>query len=219
MRNLKFSLCSLLLALIVHAQAQEELTQNMTWNDSARIMIRNLKDGALVVRLQSSSIAVAKLIQQGNNSWANDVKSQQREKNLEIVQSFHSSFTFCKVYFFYADSTDALLSGERSGFFLDDSLNINPSITLKEDFFMIAEEGNPHRQIKFDATQPQRELSEPSYTNGSIVVYDQELNLLKDPFPYYAQEPFPQTFTSSNWKSKVISLDKKMQAFYKKSMK
>ncbi|MFI5135239.1 MAG: hypothetical protein ACHQD9_05265 [Chitinophagales bacterium] len=112
-----------------------------------------------------------------------------------------------------------MLGGKRTGYFLDDSLKVDPSISLKEIFFMIAEEGNPHRQIKYDATQPQREQSEPSYMNGTIVIYDHQLRLLKDPFPYYAQEPFPQNLSSSNWKSKVISLDKKLQSFYKKSVK
>ncbi|MFI5135422.1 MAG: hypothetical protein ACHQD9_06180 [Chitinophagales bacterium] len=148
MKQLKFSLLMVLLMSATLSRAQEELPKNFTWKDSARILIRNLKDGALIVRLQSRSMAISKLNELGNYSGANEIKSQQREENLEVVEAFRSSFSFCKVYFFFTDSTDALLSGKRTGYFLDDSLKVDPSISLKEIFFMIAEVGNPHRQIK-----------------------------------------------------------------------
>ena len=118
-----------------------------------------------------------------------------------------------------ADSTDALLQGKRSGFFLNDSLETDPSITLHENFFMIAEKGNPALPHKNDPTQSaDGEQSERSYLNETIVIRDSRLRQMKSPFPYYAQEPFPLNVTQTNWEQKVKTLNAKLNSFYRKSL-
>jgi hypothetical protein len=201
------------------AAAQETAPLNATWKDSARIYIRQLKEGALLVRLHSRAVAIAKLRAVGNTRDANTIESIQREENKEIVRAFRIQFDFCKVYFFFGDSTDAILLGKRSGFFLNDSLQIDPAISLKENFFMIAEKGNPDLQHKYDPTQQSnQDKSERSLLNETIVVLDQNLNQLKRPFPYYAQETFPQSLISTNWAEKVKALNRKLFLFYRKSL-
>lgn len=199
------------------AAAQPEFPMNATWKDSAKLYIRALKEGALVVRLQSRSLAIARLRDAGNAAAANNIMVTQREENLKIVSAFRKSFDFCNVYFIYADSTDAWLLGKHEGYFLNDGLEITPSITLKESFSLLAEEGNPHQPVAYDETRPNQETSERGYLNNAIVIYDPRLKLLKEPFPYYAQEPFPQNLAASNWSVKVQSLNKKLVSFYEKS--
>lgn len=199
--------------------SQNEIPMNATWKDSARLYIRALKEGALVVRLQSRSMAIQQLRNSGNGETAELIIKSQREENREIVSAFRQSFNFCTVYFIYADSTEAWLSGNRSGYFLNDSLDVNPSIAMKEPFSLLAEKGTPHQSVAYDETQPNQESSERGYLSSAIVIYDQRLRLLKDPFPFYAQEPFPQSLTSSNWKVKVEALNKKLISFYSKSIR
>lgn len=199
------------------AAAQPEFPMNATWKDSAKLYIRALKEGALVVRLQSRSLAMARLRDAGDAAAANNIMVAQREENLKIVSAFRKSFDFCKVYFIYADSTEAWLRAKREGYLLNDDLEITRSITLKESFSLLAEEGNPHQPVAYDETRPNQETSERGYLNNAIVIYDPRLKLLKEPFPYYAQEPFPQNLAASNWRAKVESLNKKLKAFYEKS--
>jgi len=167
--------------------------------------------------LHSRSKAIEQLNQLGNYVGANNIKKIQREEDLEIVQAFRSSFKFCKVYFCYADSTDTWLAGRRSGFLLNDSLEIDPSIILQEKFSLLAEKGSPKKQLPYDPTQPQNERSETGYLDETIVLYDSKLHMLKPPFPFYAKEPFPQNLANNNWKAKVESLDKKLNSFYQRS--
>src|SRR6185436_17372500 len=83
--------------------AQETPPLNATWKDSARSYIRQLKEGAILVRLHTRAAAIAKLRTMGNDRDANTIESIQREENKEIVLAFRTEFHFCKVYFFFAD--------------------------------------------------------------------------------------------------------------------
>jgi len=210
-----FCLCFLLFAFASSIHAQDTLPLNATWRDSARFYIRDLKEGVLVVRLQTRSKAIQQLNKEGNYAAANNILQAQRKENLETIQAFRTKFSFCKVYFFFSDSTDAWMNGRRSGYFLNDSLVIDPSIQLKENFSLLAEKGSPEHQNAYDKTQPDLEQKEPGYLNETIVVRDKNLHMLKDPFPYYAQEPFPENVFARNWKSKVESLNRKLNNFYK----
>ncbi len=83
---------------------------------------------------------------------------------------------------------------------------------------MIADKGNPHLRIKNDPTQPNQQQEERSYLNETIVLLDDHLKPLKAPFPFYAQEPFPTSLGTSNWKEKVRILNARLLSFYKKSL-
>ncbi|MEO5673566.1 MAG: hypothetical protein ABIQ74_02870 [Chitinophagales bacterium] len=199
-------------------QAQEPLSSYGTWKDSASHYIIQLKGGALLVRLHSRAEAISKLRGVGSEQQATLIENIQREENKQIVEAFRSNFSFCKVYFFFADSTDVLLSGKHSGFLLNDSLQVDHGLSMKDNFFMIAEKGNPHLRVKNDPTQPNQQQAERSYLNETIVLLDDHLKPLKAPFPFYAQEPFPTSLGTSNWKEKVRILNARLHSFYKKSL-
>lgn len=210
-------LLMLTLTAAADALAQEQPPLNVTWKDSARLYIKALKDGALVVRMQTRANAVEQLKASGNSDAANRISMKQRSENLDLMASFRHAFTFCRVYFIFADSTKAWLSGRRSGYFLNDSLIIDPGIELRESFSLLAEEGSTSRPVASDDFNSSTEQSERGYLNSAIILYDQQLRQLKAPFPGYAQEPFPQNLTASNRLLKVETLNKKLFSFYKKS--
>ena len=210
----KIILTLLVLSVSFALKAQNELPPNAKWKDTAVFYIRELKEGALLFRLHSRSKAVEQLNNSGNYSQANNIVKEQREENLEIVHAFKTYFPFCKVYFCYADSTEAWLKGKRSGFLLNDSLEVDPSIVMNEKFSLLAEKGTPQKHAAYDRTQPQNERTEPGYLGEAIVLYDHNLRMLKSPFPSYAKESFPQNLGGASWKVKVQSLNKKLTNFY-----
>lgn len=198
--------------------AQETLPGNASWKDSAAFFIKQLKDGAIAVRLHSRSEAIAKLRTMGNEEDAHNIERMQREENKEIIQAFKSELKFCRVYFFFADSTDALIEGRRSGFFVNDSLQVDPAITLREKFFLIAEKGIPVLPQKYDPTQQDPVTKDHGYLTEAIIIVDQNLKQLKKPFPHFANEPFPASLSPSDWNKKVEVLNTKLNSFYKKSL-
>lgn len=219
MKYIKTLLIALFPVITFSAAAQEALPQNATWKDSARFYIMQLKEGAVVVRLHSRSAAIEKLKAMGSNQYANAIAAMQRQENREIIESFRTAFTFCRVYFFFTDSTDALLQGKRTGFFVNDSLQIDPAIRLNETFFLVADKGNPTvYQKKYDPTQPDMDYSERSYLNETIFLLDQNLKPLKSPFPRYAQARFSGSSWTNYWIGKVRGLNAKLLSFYNKSL-
>jgi hypothetical protein len=218
MQHRKTLLIALLAVIAFSAAGQETLPLNATRKDSARFYIRQLKEGAIAVRLHSRSAAIEKLKTMGNNQSANAIAAIQREENREIIEAFRTAFSFCKVYFFFSDSTDALLQGARTGFFVDDSLKINPAISLDEKFFMVADEGNPNLYQKYDRTQPNIDYGERGYLNETIFLLDQNLKPLKSPFPRYAPGKLVGGTWPNYWIGKVRTLNAKLLSFYNNSL-
>ena len=215
---MNFRLVVFLLLVSSVAAAQNELLLNNTRSDTAKYYIRELKKGALVVRLQSKSKAIEKLRAEGNHSYARTIESEQREDNLEIYQAFRQHFDFCDVYFIYAEQTDSLLRNGGKNFFLNDSLQVDPSIHLNKPFFLFAEHGTPQFEKPSDKTQPDKQSPDESLMRQSIVILDQNLRQLKPPFPYFAHETFIKYLFDAKWRDKVIELNKKLHAFYKASL-
>jgi hypothetical protein len=207
----------LLLPFFLSAYAQDDAALNSTWKDSARFYVKELKQGALLVGLASRAKAIAALQQAGKTKEASEIFYDQRAENREIVSAFRMAFSFCPVYFFFSDSMDAPLAGKKSGYLLNDSLETDHTIIIQESYFMIAQKGAPQKFIPSDQTQPDLEASRQSLLKETIVIYDHQLRQMKAPFPYYAQEPFPGTLSSTNWKSKVETLNKKLISFYRRS--
>jgi hypothetical protein len=214
----KLILLMLTMTAAADAMAQEQTPVNVTWKDSARHYIKSLKDGALVVRMQTRAKAVEQLTSAGNTDAAKRISMEQRSENLDLITSFKQAFTFCRVYFIFADSTEAWLSGKRTGYFLNDSLVIDPGIVMREAFSLLVEEGSTSRPVASDDFNSSTQRNERGYLNSAIILYDQKLRQLKAPFPGYAQEPFPQNLTASNRLVKVETLNKKLFRFYKKSL-
>jgi len=219
MQYRKTLLIALFSVITFSAAAQETPPLNAKWSDSARFYIIQLKEGAVVVRLHSRSAAIEKMKAAGNNEYANAIAVAQQAENRDIVEAFRTEFSFCKVYFFFSDSTDALLQGRRTGFLVNDSLKIDPSIRLTENFFMVADNGNPNlHQKTYDPTQPYMDYSEHSYVNETIYLMDQNLKPLKSPFPRYGKGKFGDGSAPNYWIGRVRSLNAKLLSYYNKSL-
>ena len=102
--------------------------------------LKSLKTGTLVVRLKTNDKSVKGYAEAGKQNIANRIIEDRKIQNTAIMRAFKSYYTFSKLLFIYARDTKRFLKGEK-GIFLNDALAYEPSIALKDTFFLIAEYG------------------------------------------------------------------------------
>lgn len=153
--------------------------------------VNQLKEGALVVRLKTNKLLIDELSKAGKSDMALQKQLEQHAMNKNTMFAYLDNFKFCKVYFIYSHSSDSLLSGTRSGIFLDTNLNVNPAITMAENFYLIAERDYAYNSsigfVVEDSAKYVVEQGNP-VKEMAIVVKNKYGHQLKSPFPYAVKE-------------------------------
>ncbi|MGB3075335.1 MAG: hypothetical protein WBB36_08430 [Chitinophagales bacterium] len=169
--------------------------------------IKNLKQGALVMRLNFKTKAINALLKADNPNGANQIRYQQAEINSVIMNAFSKHFKFCPVFFISYDSTFAFVEGRRSAIFLDNNLQIDTAIKPATDFFLVAELGTLETKVASDELIDGQETAQHGLIDNALVILNENLRPLHDPFPYYVRQ-------QQNWDSRIKKLDKKFQKYY-----
>ncbi|MCW3076436.1 MAG: hypothetical protein JWO32_1045 [Bacteroidetes bacterium] len=153
--------------------------------------INQLKEGALVVRLKTSRKLIDALRTQGKIELALEKEKEQFAININTYHAYKDYLTFCKVYFIFSNSSDSLLNGTRTGIFLDSNLNIDPSITMTEKFYLLAEHDYGYNSsigfVKEDSARKVVEVGNP-VREMAVVIKNKYGHQLKGPFPYCVKE-------------------------------
>lgn len=177
--------------------------------------IKELKDGAIVVRLHTSyrKIKQLELVLESPKSTKQQLKRHQAildgtikrrdELNKAIASMFSDSFKFCPVYLMYDTNTNALKNDVRTGIFLDSNYVLDSSITLTEAHVFIVNYLKSGSDFPFDVLRVQK-LEEK----------------LEDPFPYYAalRESWINAINTPRAKAAVIELDRRFRRFYEQAL-
>lgn len=147
--------------------------------------IKELKEGTLVLRLKSKQTKLVAL----NDLLAKEGLSAKERNNIEkriettiserdaynksLVDAFEDKFTFAEVYYMYDTASIALKSGVREGIFLNNNLQLDPSIIIPEGAFFVAKTGTTNS----------------TSTTGveAVIIMDGQFNDLQRPFPYYVR--------------------------------
>lgn len=157
-------------------------------NAIGKWQINQLKTGALVVRLHNNKNLVESLKKMGKADLAAQKELELMAVNKNIVMAFTRFYKFSKIYFFFADHSDTLLKGARSGIFLDTNLVIDPKIEMKETFYLLAERDVAYNSsigfVKEDTARYVKETGNAS-KEAAIVVKNKYGHQLKDPFPFF----------------------------------
>ena len=151
--------------------------------------ISALKKGALVVRLKSNQILVDALLKKGDTVLAYEKQLEMAGINKSLMKAFLFTYDFSQLYFIYASSSDSLLKGIRTNIFVDTNLRINPLITMKESYYLLAERDYAYNSsIGFVDEDLAKDLKEEGYgvKEMAIVVKNKYGHQLKKPFPYFA---------------------------------
>ncbi|PTM05275.1 MAG: hypothetical protein DA405_04560 [Bacteroidetes bacterium] len=143
--------------------AQENNTERKTL--SREEFVQELKNSALLVRLQDRTNTLAILKEKGLINEAEKLAQQQRLENKETLLSFTQTFDFCPVYFFYAKDSEAIRSGDLQGILFNANLELVP---VKLDKYYTAE---------FAET--------PDLGIDGLIVMDQRLLSLDNSLPFF----------------------------------
>jgi len=201
MKHLLFIIALLLTQSVVHSQLNDSM--EMKPRAKAILLINELKEGVLLVRLHTKSSGIEALKKKGQMEQAEKVRSYQEKENLEIMNAFRQFFTFCPVYFFFSDSSAALEREVPHHFFLDENLEMDPSIQFSESFYLVAQKGD----LRFKAEEGKAPAN--GLLKNVLVVLDASYIQLRDPFPHYAK--------GKHWAWRVRKLDTALFEFYEEA--
>lgn len=180
----------LLVALVFCFTISMVYAQTVSNRGIASQQIKDLKGGAIVVRLKTNDRSIDAYRKSGRNELANKLTEANAKQNQKLVDAFRGFFDYCKVYFIYAKNTNALLLGNQN-IFLNDTLALDTTIKMKEKYFLIAEYGLiTTNELTDEYHYRSMNHTEPSSTSAStnvIFISDTSLKQLKEPFPFYQQ--------------------------------
>ncbi|MFK7905055.1 MAG: hypothetical protein AB8B69_08020 [Chitinophagales bacterium] len=174
---------------------------------SAVSNIQKLQKGALLVRLKTRKKTIDAFKNSGYLKMADQVEMKQKAKNQKLMNAFRKNFSFCEVYFFYSEDSEKIMEGEYEGIFLNENLEKDARIVLKEDFILTAEVGS----IVKDPVSVDASGNEYAATSGMsesvLIIKDSNFEQLRRPFPYYVKAG--DRFIDK----KVAKLNKRLFAF------
>lgn len=159
-----------------------------------------LNEGALLVRLKSNQRKIDALKKYGHTDEAMVVKMKQDMENKEIILSFKNEFTFCETYFFYSENSNQVREKDFSKpIFVNENLEIDPSIEFSYEEFLTAEFGSVRQDetpyldnyilhkdsagVRYVPTY----WSRPRVNFSALVMMTDKFVQLRRPFPRYVR--------------------------------
>jgi hypothetical protein len=149
--------------------------------ENAWTNIETLKNGALLVRLQTGEKKIAALKKAGLEEKAEEAASYQKQQNEFITQAFVKHFDYCPVYFFYADKSEEIKNGNFE-YLMDADLNKLSNSKVNESNWFLAEYA-----LTQDPLSGEKNVKKiPAASKGvkSIVLKNRDFVQLGRPFPY-----------------------------------
>lgn len=160
-----------LLSIAVSAQSERHDLKK----ESVLQQLAQLQKGSLVVRLSSNHRKITELERLANSPDANEkskarfkkmleqTRTETRQEGLDVMKAFANNYNFSKVLFMYDTASVQLKKGVMGGYFLNKDLEVDPSIQLENDNWLL---------IYFRHESP-----------ASFMLLDQEFEAVQHPFP------------------------------------
>lgn len=193
---------TLVLALLLTVCA---IAQNDDIHDSrkteARSLLRQLPKGVLVVRLNSNHRKMTELERLLDSPDVNEkskirfkkmletTRMETRQEGLDLMKAFDGNYNFSKVLFMFDTASLLLKNGVKSGYFLNEALEVDSSLRLESNDWLL---------MYFRHESP-----------VSFILLDQNLETVERPFPLpkrpvlrkYVQGQFYEVYDSEGpWK-------------------
>lgn len=214
-----YRICVLLLPLLLAVSTtiaqRDDIVLTKEKKEFAFSSIKELKEGAIVVRLATKHRKIAMLEQTVRSPKLKDKQRQRHQAILDgtikrrddlnnaIMKQFQEEFTYCPVYVMYDTCSKALANGTTSGIFLNEEKEIDPDIILKQKHIFIVNYKKSSGEFPFDILRV-RKLKEK----------------LEEPFPYYVaiRESVINTLNTPRAERAVAQLDRRLHAFYDRAL-
>ncbi|MCH2198273.1 MAG: hypothetical protein MK081_05790 [Flavobacteriales bacterium] len=182
------------------------------YENMAKQQLRQLKSGALLIRLPENEVAIQAAKDRGFMKRAESMQAELDAKNTELMRAFEESFTFCSGYVLPASDTKHVIAQQWDSIqYVNKELQEDPTIQFGGGSFLTAEitllradtasfEGDIVWRRNEDG-----ELYETRTSNGgpdpgfeALIIKSDELVQLHDPFPYWVR-----TWSSLPWKRDI----------------
>jgi len=138
----QFKLFTFLLICITYsasAQFSKHTKQNAKEN------IKQLKEGALFIRLKTSELKINALKERGREKEAEEIRINQEKENKAIAGAFKHNYTFSKVYFFYSNHSTEVKEGRYRQHLMNADLQIDSSFAGN---FLVGEFDESQNELK-----------------------------------------------------------------------
>jgi len=214
-----YRICVLLLPLLLVVSTtiaqRDDIVLTKEKKEFAFSSIKELKEGALVVRLATNHRKIA-LLEQTLRSPKLKEKQRKRHQaildgtikrrddlNNAIMKQFQDEFNFCPVYVIYDTCSKALANGVTSGIFLNKDKEVDPDIILNEKNIFLVNYKKSSGEFPFDILRV-RKLKEK----------------LDEPFPYYVaiRESLINNLNTPRAERAVAQLDRRFHTFYDRAI-
>lgn len=170
----------------------------------ARRQIRELRNGALLVRLKTSEPVIKAMRDKGYLNLAEETQKNQRIENLSLIKAFRAAYNFSEIKFFFSEDSRKIKEKKFEGIFLNDSLQKDSAIVLqaKRNYFTCEltkierDTASYFSHYEWVTVGNFSEIQEPRFYGGTentfyaLVIKDQDYNQLSRPFPYYSRALF-----------------------------
>ena len=205
MRSLKqwiLILGALFTLMAASAQSDEEVDEL-----SAVKHAKRMKQGTLLVRLQTRENAILLLEVNGEEDRADRMWLDQKKQNEEIINAFTFIFDFCPVLFFFSYDSDKVRAGEYEGIFVNEQMQVDSSLTVDSDApIYTAEIGD----VYFETFS--------QHMRGGVFMTDQFKQLTK-PFPYAVRKRAGLSLVKRTHTDLVKEMNDAVKKFYKRKVK
>lgn len=181
----------------------------------------NLKDGALLVRLETKSKTINAL-KNKNPKLSQIIEDKQSERNDAIISAFETSFNYCNTYYFYDYKSAEIKRKNFRGNLLNKHLEPIDSIQNLRNNYLIAafsrtEGDSTNVPAEVYEVQENGELKKTNDTSyvfyegyqfDALVLYTPDLILVQSPYPHFVREHIIIKKRSPN--EVVMLLEKKL---------
>lgn len=169
-----------------------------------------LKNGNLIVRLKSQDRKIMAYRASGNRKLADKLEYELKVFNKDLIKAFINNFNFCNLFFIYPNDYELVRNQIHSGYFLDENLEVDSSITISFNAsYYFCEHGPVYAEALEDSNEARRKIvTATPMQQDALVIKDESLTQLLSPFPNHVSIRLKE-------KEKVVErLNNRLHNFY-----
>lgn len=164
--------------------------------EEARELLKQMKEGVLLVRLNRKSNTLKALYKAGKTERAEKLERKLYDEHREILLSFKKTFDFCPYYFFYSTASDSIRQGNFEGVLFDVERNKVETAALPQNIFTGEFAETPNLKI------------------DGFIIMNQNMVPLQAPFPFYQRQHGFLGFVSYSKAEVLEDLNRKLKEYY-----
>jgi hypothetical protein len=199
------------------------IAQSQTTPD---IIFKNLKKGAVLVRLKTNANTINAL-KGKNDELMNRIISKRDKQNKEIIEAFEKNFTLCKVYYFYSNKSKDIANKNFKGNLLNADLQPAGNLPVLTDNYVIMEFSYIMQNTESTWSYSEWGVKDGKvqmidyYSGGNekgpdaLIVLMPDFRLMPDKYPYFVRTYKDLLFLERSKAKTVVRMQNKIKQYLK----